>query len=374
MMGFTLIIQVDCVLTKTEDDMERDARCLYAFTQVCKALNTALSLEERLRIMVQGMVVALEVKGCTIRLLDESTGALELVAACGLSDRYFDKGAVLADKSVGDAMRGEDTYIRDARTDPRIQYPEAVRDEGIVSILSLPIRVRDRVIGVLKLYASKERFFEQHEIDFAASLAEQGGLAIENSRLLEGKSQEVSCLKAVTEVAKAVGSTLDVKEILDLIVSKAIGILGLKACSLRLLNSKTRHLELASSMGLSAAYLEKGPVDMDRSIASSMKGEVIWIEDATRDPRLQYPERAAEEGVASILSVPMLLKDQVIGVLRLYTSSPHKFSVAETEFAKSMAEFGALALQNARLHENLREDYRAVLEDFHLYKGYTGGL
>jgi GAF domain-containing protein len=354
--------------------MERDARCLYAFSQVCKALNTALSLEERLRIMVQGMVVALEVKGCTIRLLDESSGTLELVASCGLSDRYFDKGAVHADKSVADAMHGEVTYIRDARTDPRIQYPEAVRAEGIVSVLSLPIRVRDRVIGVLKLHASKERVFEQAEIDFAASLAEQGGLAIENARLLEDKSQEVSYLKAVTEVAKAVGSTLDVKEILDLIVTKAIQILALKACSLRLLNPKTRQLELASSSGLSAAYLRKGPLDMDRSIASSMQGEVVWIEDATKDPRLQYPERAREEGIASMLSVPMLLKDKVIGVLRLYTSTPRRFTVAETEFARSMAEFGGLALQNAKLHENLREDYEAVLEDFHVYKGYTGGL
>jgi GAF domain-containing protein len=374
MMGFTLRFQGDCMLAKREDDMEKDARCLYAFIHVCKALNSVLSLEERLKIMVQGMVVALGVKGCTVRLLNESSGTLELVASCGLSDRYFDKGAVLADKSVADAMRGEVSYIRDARADPRIQYPEAVRDEGIVSILSLPIRVRDRVIGVLKLHAGKERVFEQHEIDFAASLAEQGGLAIENARLLEGKSQEVSYLKAVTEVAKAVGSTLDVREILDLIVSKAIAILGLKACSLRLLNSKTRQLELASSKGLSAAYLEKGTVDMDRSIASSMMGEVVWIENAATDSRLQYPERAAQEGIASILSVPMLLKGQVVGVLRLYTASPHEFSVAETEFAKSMAEFGALALQNARLHENLREDYRAVLKDFHVYKGYTGGL
>jgi GAF domain-containing protein len=266
------------------------------------------------------------------------------------------------------------TYIRDARTDPRIQYPEAARSEGIISILSLPIRVRGQVIGVLKLHAGKERDFEQEEIDFVASLAEQGGLAIENAKLLEGKSQEVSYLKAVTEVAKVMGSTLEVKEILDLIVTKAIQILGLKASCLLLLNSKTRQLELSSSRGLSAAYLGKGPIDMDRSIASDTKGEVVWIEDAKTDSRLQYPERAGQEGIVSILSVPMLLKNQVIGVLRLYSAIPRKFTTTEIEFAQSMAEFGALALENAKLYESLREDYRVVLEDLHVYKGYTGGL
>ena len=345
--------------------MEEHARCLFAFTHVCKALNTALSLEERLRIMVQGMVVALEVKGCTIRLLDESRNTLELVASCGLSDEYFAKGAVVPDESVSDAMRGEITIIRDATTDPRIQYPEAARSEGIVSMLILPIRVRGKVIGVMKLHSGRERVFEEHEIQFAASLAEQGGLAIENARLLESKAEEALYLKAVTEVAKAVGSTLDVDEVLDLIVDKAMSILDLKACSLRLLNPKTRELDLASSKGLSASYLAKGPLNQDLSIATSMKGEVVWIENAATDPRLQYPEEASREGIASMLSVPMLVKDQPIGVLRLYTGTPREFTAVEVEFAKSLAEFGALALRNARLHQNLREDYRAALEGSH---------
>ncbi|MCU0589457.1 MAG: GAF domain-containing protein [Syntrophobacteraceae bacterium] len=342
--------------------MEGHARCLFAFTHVCKALNTALSLEERLKIMVQGMVVALEVKGCTIRLLDESRGTLELVASCGLSDRYFEKGAVLASKSVSDAMMGEIAYVRDAGTDPRIQYPEAVRSEGIVSILILPIRVRGKVIGVLKLHTSRERVFEQHEIEFAASLAEQGGLAIENARLLEDKSREALYLQAVTEVARAVGGTLDTEEILGLIVGRAIDVLGLKASALLLLNLATRELDLASAKGLSSEYLVKGPLSLDRSIARGMMGEVVWIEDASTDPRLQYPDRAREEGIASILSVPMTVKDQTIGALRFYTSHPREFSTLEVEFGKSLAEFGALALQNARLHQTLREDYRAAVE------------
>lgn len=354
--------------------MGKDAKYLEIFKQISKTMSTTLSMEQRLKVLAEGMVKALEVKGCTIRLLDETRKTLELAMSYGLSDVYFKKGAVQADKSISDAMRGHSVLIKDARMDPRIQYPDAVKKEGIVSILTLPIKARDKVMGVLKLHATEERDFTTDEIEFATSLAEQGGLAIENAQLLSHALQEVQYLQAVTEVAKALSSTLDASKILDLIVTKAIQVLNLRGCSLRLVNPKNKRLEPACSRGLSTEYLTKGPIDMDRSIASTMAGEVVWIEDATTDARVQYPEYAKKEGIASMLSVPMLLKDKVIGVLRLYTAKPRRFLDSEIDFAQSMAEFGALALQNARLHENLRADYQAVMEDLYQYKEYTGGL
>ena len=98
------------------------------------------------------------------------------------------------------------------------------------------------------------------------------------------------------------------------------------------------------------------------------------MRNTATDARLQYPEHAKKEGIGSMLSVPMHLKEKVIGVLRLYTAKPRTFMDSEIEFAQSMAEFGAPALQNARLHENLRVDYQAIMEDIHLFRGDTTGL
>lgn len=344
------------------------------FREMSKTITSTLSVEQRLRKLAEGMVKALGVKGCTIRLMDETRRTLELAASYGLSEDYFKKGAVKPDLSVSEAMVGRSVVIRDAQTDPRIQYPEAARKEGIVSILSIPIIVRGMVIGVLKLHATEEKDFTPEEIEFATALAEHGGLAIDNARLLDQAFNEIQCLKAVTEVAKALASTLDAAQVLDLIVSRAARILHVKACSLRLLNPKTGRLELACSYGLSDDYLNKGPVNMDKSIASSMVGEVVSILDAATDPRLQYPDHARKEGIASILSAPVFLKERIIGVLRLYSASQRKFSDSEIEFAQSMAEFGALALQNARLHENLRADYQATMEDIYTYRGYSTSL
>jgi GAF domain-containing protein len=352
----------------------RDARFLKIFQEVSKTISTTLSVESRLKVLAEGLVKALDVKGCTIRLLDASGKELELVASHGLSDAYFEKGTVEADKSISAALSGRTVAIKDARTDPRIQYPEAVKQEGIVSMVTIPIIVREKVIGVLKLHSAEPRDFTMEEIDFATALAEQGGVAVENARLYEEVLEEVKYLKAVSEVAKALGSTLETPQILALIVEKAVEMLSLKACSLRLVNPKSKRLELAISRGLSQEYLNKGPVDMDRSIASTMTGEVVWIRDARHDLRAQYPEEAKKEGIASILSVPMLLNDQVIGALRLYTAEPRKFNDSQVEFATSMAEFGALALENARLHGSLKADYKALMDDIQLFRGYTGSL
>jgi len=352
----------------------KDRRYLRIFQEVSRTIGTTLAVEQRLRILAEGLVKALEVKGCTIRLLDDSGKQLELAASCGLSDQYFQKGPVEADKSIAAALTGRPVAIKDARSDPRIQYPQAVQQEGIVSIASIPIVVRSEVIGVLKLHSDRERDFTLEEIDFATALAEQGGIAVENARLLEKVFEEVQYLKAVGEVTRALSKTLEAKELLEMIVSKAVQILNLKACSLRLVNPKTKRLELACASGLSEDYLHKGPVDTDRSIASTMIGEVVWIEDATRDPRAQYPEAARQEGIATILSVPMLLKDLTIGALRCYTAEPRKFSDSQIDFAQSMAEFGALALENARRYGSLKADYQAMMDDAYLFRGYTSGL
>jgi GAF domain-containing protein len=79
--------------------------------------------------------------------------------------------------------------------------------------------------------------------------------------------------------------------------------------------------------------------------------------DATSDERVQYREQAFEEGIVSILSVPIMLREEIIGVLRVYTSERRRFTDADIYFAGAAANLGAIALENARIHETLEYDY-----------------
>jgi GAF domain-containing protein len=80
------------------------------------------------------------------------------------------------------------------------------------------------------------------------------------------------------------------------------------------------YLELAASTGLSEEYLNKGPVSALHSIADALEDGPIAVYDVSDDPRIQYPEDAKKEGIASILSVPVMIGDEAIGSVRAYTA------------------------------------------------------
>ncbi|HOI96312.1 MAG TPA: GAF domain-containing protein [Syntrophobacter fumaroxidans] len=167
------------------------------------------------------------------------------------------------------------------------------------------------------------------------------------------------------KVVKAINSTLDLQEVMDLMVKSLVEVMGVKAAAIRLLNPKKRTLELLASHGLSDKYIRKGPLDASRSIAEAMEGKVVVLSDARRDPRAQYQSQASEEGIATIVSVPLNLKGRIIGVLRLYTGSPKDFSEEELDFAQSLAEMGAIAIENAKMYERIKKDYESIINETH---------
>ena len=175
------------------------------------------------------------------------------------------------------------------------------------------------------------------------------------------QSQEKGYFDSFLEVVKAVNSTLDRQEVLDLLVSNVTQVMDLKASAIRLLDEKQRTLELVASHGLSEKYLNKGPVDADKSIADAMEGKTISVYQVTEDPRAQYPKEAEEEGIASIVSLPLRTKGRVIGVMRLYTPEPREFSRQEINSAEALAEMGAIAIENAKMYERIQKDYETVI-------------
>jgi signal transduction protein with GAF and PtsI domain len=187
-------------------------------------------------------------------------------------------------------------------------------------------------------------------------------------------SQENSYFESFRQVVKAVSSSLDVQEVLTLLVTNVTQVMDLKACAIRLLQPKKRTLELVASHGLSAKYIEKGPVDADRSIAEAMQGKIVNVYNVSDDPRAQYPEAAVAEGIASMLSVPLSIKGRVIGVMRLYTATAREFGGEEIGFAESLAEMGAIAIENARMYERIKKDYESVMSDVYNFVGYRRSI
>jgi len=164
-------------------------------------------------------------------------------------------------------------------------------------------------------------------------------------------------MRTLYETSRAVSSTLNLPQVLATIVRQAAQVVGVKASSIRLLDEEQRFLEISAAYGLSDAYLTKGKVDPQRGEMDrlALHGKAVALLDATIDPRFQYPDEARKEGIRSVLSVPMMLHDRAIGVLRVYTGEVREFTAEETEFLLALASQGAAAIQNARAYRQLQE-------------------
>ncbi len=344
---------------------------LRSFQEISKALGSTLAVNEILDHIVRQIIEAMNLKGATIRLINPKTNTMELVAAVGLSEKYLNKGPVDTDRSITEALTGRPVAIFDATTDPRMQYPQEAKEEGIATLVAIPMMIKGKVIGVLRLVTAEPREFTMEEVDFACAVAEMGAQAISNAKMYEARTKELSFLKGMLEVSKAINSALDVKKVLHLLVKTAVTSMDIKAAAVRLLDEKRLRMELVASYGLSDRYITKGPVGTDKSITEAMMGKAVSIYDVALDPRATYPKEAAEEGIRSILSVPITLKGNVIGVMRIYTAERRDFTEDEITFLSSLAEQAALAMENARLYQKLKGEYEELMGDLYRFTGFT---
>jgi GAF domain-containing protein len=131
--------------------------------------------------------------------------------------------------------------------------------------------------------------------------------------------------------------------------------LDVKGSAVFLINRSTNELEVAASYGLSDDYLNKGPVSAFRSIAQSLEDGPVAVYDVTDDPRIQYPEEAKKEGIASILSVPMAAGGSLMGALRVYTAEPWDFTLEDVNFVQAMANMTGMAIDMARHYKGMKD-------------------
>ena len=177
------------------------------------------------------------------------------------------------------------------------------------------------------------------------------------------KKVKRSYYASLYEVAALVNSARSPESVLSSIVEKVTKTLDAKGCSIMLLTPDRKRLLHTVAYGLSDWYVRKGVLLADKSIAETLKGNPVAIVDAATDERVQYRAEKKKEGIVSILSIPMLLRDEVIGVVRVYTSEERHFTRDDIYFVSAVANLGAIALENAWLHESIQKEVQACREE-----------
>ena len=161
--------------------------------------------------------------------------------------------------------------------------------------------------------------------------------------------------ETLIKVTRSLSKSKDPEKIIRMTVESVNSALGLKGCALFLINKKSKELEVAASTGLSDDYLNKGTVSALRSIAASLEDGPVAVSDVSDDPRIQYPEAAKKEGIASILSVPILIGDDAIGALRVYSAEKWDFTLDDVNFVQALAQIVGILIEMSRLHKGQSE-------------------
>ena len=160
--------------------------------------------------------------------------------------------------------------------------------------------------------------------------------------------------ESLLKITGAISATKDPEDVVALIVESVKTTLDVKGCSLFLVNRKTDELALAGAYGLSKEYLNKGPISSLHSIAESLSEGPVAIYDVADDPRIQYPQEAIKEGIASIMSLPIIIHNSVIGALRVYTAERWEFTLEDVNLVQAVAQIAGMAIEMCRLNKGLK--------------------
>ena len=334
-----------------------------------RAFGTARDRYELLDLIFQSAMETLKGKAACLYLIVTGREELVPVAQKGLSEAYFrSRKSRLAPKIVPLLQEEGYFYTQVAAADPQVDQPEAKLAEGIAAILAVPVLVKGRIIGVFCLFTDSPREFSEDEREFLMLLAQQGGGIMEHAHLIDQLRQET---KLFFDLAVNLSSSLDVKEILTAMTTELALALGVKAASIRLLDESEENLELVASCCLSDRYLNKGPVAAKKSIAQTLSGgQPVFIANAVTDKRVQYRKEVKEEGIVSILSVPIKTKEKVIGVLRLYSGVQRPYTKDEIMLVTTLAYLGGLAIQNASLYLMCQSDMKNLKDELWSHRSW----
>jgi bifunctional protein TilS/HprT len=166
-----------------------------------------------------------------------------------------------------------------------------------------------------------------------------------------------SYYSALKQINRVTNSALSLKRICNSIAKSAAKAVQANGCRILSLNPQKGYLITVGAYGLSDIYLKKGPLDVRKSLPDILDGKVVFIANAAKDKRVQYPETAIDQRISSILGIPILDKGEAVGGIRIYTREPHQFSEADRSFLLSVADICAVVFQRAELHQLLEQGF-----------------
>lgn len=165
------------------------------------------------------------------------------------------------------------------------------------------------------------------------------------------KSSYKDYIGTLSKISKAITSDLYLEDVLKLIVTLTANVMQAKICALWLLDEKTHELKIRATQAMSQAYLKERSIKVGEGIVGLVAKEKkpMVILDVAQDPQYKEKQLARKENLVSMLSVPMMVKKKLIGVINCYTTSEYKFTKSDIDLLSAVANQAAVAIENTEL-------------------------
>lgn len=321
---------------------------LYRLARLLAAGAQSASL---LRIIVKEALGFTGGRGGQVLLLKPDRRTLLLQIAEG--ERSADGEEVSADAPPwADVIReGKVVRIRSISSDPR--HPIAERRVTV----DIPLLARGDVLGVLTLYDLSETWAKHDQEPFLEALAHLAAHALHNDLLYRDLLRQKDELCTLIEVSRDITASLDLDEVLRRVVRHAARLLRVQAAALMLVDDAGPVLRIRATYGGGQTWMRRPPLDMAGSFIDEVvrSGSPLALLDLRDHANDVYAQMAAQEGLSSLLCVPLKTSLQRTGLLIVYTIEPRRFRAEEVELLSALAAQSAIAIENACL-------YRAMLD------------
>ncbi len=337
---------------------------LAALREIARAISSVRDLDSTLDLIAHKTTEVMGVDSCTIYLLDPDHNTLRLRASTGLARRAVGRGTL----NIGEGLTGyavkhnQPAFARDAQADPRFKIVPEADEKPFTSLLAAPMISEQRPIGALNVQTHEAHDYTPDEIELLSLIGELAAGALDKAALHDSMKRQLNELTTLARVSEAATSPIYIDEMLDVVTEMAAKVMNAAACSIFLVNESSGHLELHSAQHATPTYAARDPIPVGQGISGrvAFTGQPLSVYDVRTDLRFHFPEIARAEGLVSMLSVPLTVREKVIGVLNCFTAERREFTPEQIALLSTLANQTALAIENGRL-----ATHAAVVREMH---------
>ena len=320
-----------------------------------REVTSVLDLDELLRRIPRLIARLTSFTVFAVYLLDDKQQELHIAYAEGYPDEVVRNFRLkVGEGIVGTAVAEQrPILVNDVANDPRFRGIVAGRKGQLV----VPLRHKKRVIGALNLLSDRAGAFTQRDEDILAQFGAHVAQAIANARLFERERDYAATLETLTEISREVAAILDLDELLSRIAVLTRRVIDYRTFGILLVNEAANQLEpkVALQYGEKTNMLT---IEIGKGLVgyAALHKEVVLVDDVSTDPRY-IP---VVEDVRSELVIPLLVKDRCVGVFDLESPELAAFNPRHVDILRILASQTAVAIENARLYEAVRDGERRL--------------